>query len=107
MPELARKLYIRYFQAYFYEAYYYIKLQKRVQLDKFITRAEKGQLISYTNLDSKLYQVQNLTIGKIVQATIVRFNEGLDFKPNNDVEAKYKVVFIDLTSKEEDAAIKA
>ncbi len=55
MPESARKLYIRHFRAYFCEAYYYIKLQKRVQLDKFTVRAEKGWLISYADLYSKLY----------------------------------------------------
>ncbi len=107
MPKSARKPYIHHFRAYFYKAYYYIKPQKRVQLDKFTIRAKKGRLISYANLYSKLYQVQNPTIGKIVRATTVRFNEGPNFEPNNDVEAKYKAVFTNLTSKEEDAAIKA
>ncbi len=107
IPKSAKKPYIRHFRAYFYEAYYYIKLQKRVQLDKFIVRAERGQLISYADLYSKLYQVQNLTIGKIVRATIVRFNEGPDFEPNDDVEAEYKAVVTNLISEEEDAAVKA
>ncbi len=107
MLELARKLYIRHFQAYFCKAYYYIKLQKQGQSDKFTVRAEKGWLIGYANLYSKLYQVQNLTIGKIVQATIVYFNEGPDFEPNDNIEAKYKAVFTNLTSKEKDTAVKA
>ncbi len=55
MPKSARKPYIRYFRAYFCEAYYYIKPQKRVQSDKFITRAEKGRLIGYADLYGKLY----------------------------------------------------
>ncbi len=107
IPESAKKLYIRHFQAYFYKAYYYIKLQKRVQSDKFIARAERGRLISYADLYSKLYQVQNLTIGKIVQATIVYFNEGPDFEPDDNIEAEYEAVFTDLTSEEKDTAVKA
>ena len=55
MPESARKPYIRHFRAYFCEAYYYIKPQKRVQSDKFTARAEKGRLIGYADLHSKLY----------------------------------------------------
>lgn len=69
MPESARKPYIRHFRAYFCEAYYYIKPQKRVQSDKFAARAEKGRLIGYADLHSKIYWVWNPTTGKIIRAT--------------------------------------
>ncbi|KXX82434.1 hypothetical protein MMYC01_201623 [Madurella mycetomatis] len=107
IPESARQPYIRHLRAYFCEAYYYIKPQKRDQSDKFAARAEKGRLIGYADLHGKIYWIWNPATDTIVRASAVRFNEGPDFKPDNDVDTEYKAVFVDTTSEEEEAAIHA
>jgi hypothetical protein len=57
MPEEVRKLYIYYFRAYFCNAYYFIKLYRRMDSEKFATRAEKGRLIGYIDLYGKIYWI--------------------------------------------------
>ena len=97
MPEEVRKLYIYYFRAYFCNAYYFIKLYRRMDSEKFATRAEKGRLIGYIDLYGKIYWIQNLQTGAIVRVSAVCFNEGPDYTPDDDVyrEVEYEAVFAD------------
>jgi hypothetical protein len=103
MPESAQQPYIRHFRAYFCEAYYYVKPQKRTNSDKFTARAQKGRLIGYADLHGKIYWIWNPATDTIVRASAVRFNEGPDFKPDDDVEdTEYEAIFADTTSEEEE-----
>ncbi|GAB1319489.1 hypothetical protein MFIFM68171_09699 [Madurella fahalii] len=105
MPESARQPYIRHLRAYFCEAYYYVKPQKRDQSDKFAPRAEKGRLIRCADLHGKISWIWNPVTDTIVRANAVRFSP--DFKPDDDVDTEYEAVFADTTSEEEEAAAHA
>ncbi len=108
MLEGTRRPYIHHFHAYFCEAYYYIKPQYRVKSDKFVAHAEKGCLIGYADLHGKIYWIWNPGTGKIVRASVVRFNEGPDLVLNDDiVDVEYEAVITDMTSGEEEEAAKA
>ena len=50
----------------------------------------------------------NPTTYKIVRVSAVKFNEGLDSVPNDDVadDVEYEAVFVDSTSVEEEQAVK-
>jgi len=107
MPVEARQPHVGHLRAYFCEAYYYIKPQKRDNSDKFAPKAEKGRLIGYADLHGKIYWVWNPVTDKIARASAVRFNEGPDIRPDDDVETEYEAVFVDTTSEEEKAAFQA
>jgi hypothetical protein len=102
MPEEARKLYIHHFRTYFCNAYYFIKPYRRIDSEKFATRAEKERLIGYVDLYSKIYWIWNPQTGAIVRASTVRFNEGPNYTPDDDVyrEVEYEAVFADSTVQE-------
>jgi hypothetical protein len=108
MPASSHQPHIKHFRAYFCEAYYYIKPAKRVQSDKFTARAVKGRLIGYADLHGKIYWIWNPSTGEIVRASAVRFNEGPDFVPDDDVATEvYEAIFTDSTSEEEERAVEA
>lgn len=104
MPEEARKPYIRHLRTYFCHAYYYIKPNKRVDSDKFGPRAEKGRLIGYADVHGKIYWIWNPVTGTIVRASAVKFNEGNDYRKDDDMAiAEYEVVFNDTTVEEDES----
>jgi hypothetical protein len=106
MPEEARKPYIRHLRTYFCHAYYYIKPQKRDKSDKFGPRAEKGRLIGYADLHGKIYWVWNPKTSEIVRASAVKFNEGEDYRPDDDCEGpEYEAVFADTTIEEDESVV--
>ena len=107
MPKSVWTPHIKHFRAYFCEAYYYIKPAHRVQSDKFAARAEKGRLIGYADLHGKIYWIWNPVTGKIVRANAVKFNEGPDYVPDDDVykNVEYEAVFTGTASEEEDAIV--
>ena len=70
--------YIKHLRSYFYNVYYFIKLEKRVKGDKFYLRLIKGEFIRYSNIYSRIYKIWNPTIGEIVKASAVRFVEKED-----------------------------
>ncbi|KAJ4286891.1 hypothetical protein N0V88_007835 [Collariella sp. IMI 366227] len=105
--------YIRHFRVYFCEAYYFIKSERRIDSDKFTSRARKGRLIGYADLHGKIVWIWDPETDKIIRANAVHFNKGEDFQPDddeykpNDDEYKdneYEVVFTDSTFAEEEAA---
>ena len=59
IPEEAIKPYIKYLRTYFYNAYYFIKLQNRKAGEKFLPRARKAKLIRYSDLYSYIYTLWN------------------------------------------------
>lgn len=102
MPAHAHKPYLRHFRAYFCEAYYYVKPHLRAASDKFTARAQKGRLIGYADLHGKIYWIWNPITDKVVRASAVRFNEGPDFKPDDDIaDVEYEAVFADTSTQEE------
>ncbi|EAQ84778.1 hypothetical protein CHGG_08792 [Chaetomium globosum CBS 148.51] len=107
MPKSTWTPHITHFRAYFCEAYYYVKPKYRVQSDKFAARAEKGRLIGYADLHGKIYWIWNPKTGKIIRASAVKFNEGPDFVPDEDVgtDVEYEAVFTDTTTQEEEEAV--
>ena len=73
-----------------------------------MAHVEKGRLIGYADLYGKIYWIWNPGTGKIVCASVVRFNEGPDLVLDDDVvDAEYEVVITDMTSEEEEEAAKA
>jgi hypothetical protein len=104
MPDTSLKPYINHLRTYFCEAYYFVKPQKRDNSDKFAPRANKGRLIGYADLRGKIYWIWDPIADKVIRASAVRFNEGPDFKPNDDVE--YKAVLKDATTEEEEAMVR-
>ncbi|KAK4206199.1 hypothetical protein QBC37DRAFT_265259, partial [Rhypophila decipiens] len=101
MPKEAQTPYIRHLRSYFCHAYYFIKPAHRAKSDKFTAHAEKGRLIGYGDLHGKIYWIWNPRTGAIVRANAVRFNEGPDYKPDNDAVAEeYEAVFADTTADE-------
>ena len=69
---------------------------------------EKGRLIGYADLYGKIYWIWNLSTRKIVCANIVRFNEGPDLVPDDDVvDTEYEAMITNTTSEEEEEAAKA
>jgi len=57
VPEISVKPYIRHLRTYFYDAYYYVKLQDRVKLDKWAPKAKKGKLIGYADLYGRIFYI--------------------------------------------------
>ncbi|KAL2140525.1 hypothetical protein VTI28DRAFT_3729 [Corynascus sepedonium] len=83
MPEEACKPLIRHLRTYFCHAYYYIKPDKRDRADKFGLRAEKGRLIS-----------------------AVKFNEGDDYRKDEDIKLpEHETVFTDTTAEEDEESL--
>jgi hypothetical protein len=108
MPEPACKPYIAHFRAYFCEAYYFIKPQKRVQSEKLAPRAEKGRLIGYADLHGKIFWIWNEKTGRVVRASAVKFNEGNPAVREEDAldpAVEYEVLFTDTSTEEERGAI--
>ncbi|KAK4203869.1 hypothetical protein QBC40DRAFT_166116, partial [Triangularia verruculosa] len=106
-PESARKPYIRHLRSYFCNAYYYIKPAHRANSDKFTAKAEKGRLIGYADVHGKIYWIWNPVTDKVVKVNAVKFNEGDDYQPDDDIYAdiEYEAVFADSTVAEKEDAI--
>lgn len=102
MPDGAHQPHVGHLRAYFCEAYYYVKPAYRHNSDKFTPRAKKARLIGYADLHGKIYWLWNPQTDEIMRASAVRFNEGPDFQPDDDVAADYEVVFDDDTTDEEE-----
>ena len=102
MPEEAHQPHIGHLRAYFCEAYYYVKPAYRANSDKFTPRAKKARLIGYADLHGKIYWLWNPVTDEVVRASAVKFNEGPDLQPDDDVGAEYEVVFEDSTPQEEE-----
>ena len=62
-------------------------------------------MIGYGDLYGKIYWIWNPNTDTIVRASVVRFNEGSDYKSDDDVDTKYEAVLTDTISKEEEAMV--
>ncbi|KAL2146802.1 hypothetical protein VTI28DRAFT_2283 [Corynascus sepedonium] len=106
MLEQSDQPYIRHFWAYFCEASYYVKAQRRDHSDKFAPKAEKCRLIGYADLHGKIHWIWNPKIDTIVRASAVRFNEGPEFNLDDDVDTEYEAASTDTISEEEEDMVR-
>jgi len=107
MLEQSDQPYSRHFWAYFCEASYYVKAQRRDHSDKFAPKAEKCRLIGYADLHGKIHWIWNPKIDTIVRASAVRFNEGPEFNLDDDVDTEYEAASTDTISEEEEDMVRS
>lgn len=109
LPET--KPYIKHLRAYFCDAYYYIKTQKRLQSDKFAARAGKAKLIGYVDMHGKIYWLWDPKTNKIIRASAVRFNDDIDTTSTTDTiqcaPVEYEAAFTDTNIQETEQAVRS